>query len=69
MTRNRNEFLLDEKNTAEFDCMDCGCHVIAIFPSGVPSTPLQCTTCEWIREFIADPEEAKRLRSRFGDGS
>jgi hypothetical protein len=44
----------------EFDCTDCGCHVVNFRPDPVP--PL-CLSCTWIRRHVpAEHQEATRER-------
>lgn len=49
----------------EFDCNDCGSHVLAY--GDVPDPPpIRCGRCNWIREFVR-PHERGEVRSRFYD--
>lgn len=52
----------------EFDCLDCGCHVYA-FGRAPNLPPVRCGVCAWIAEYVTDPAEATRIRSRMADGS
>jgi hypothetical protein len=48
----------------EFDCEGCGVHVFAFGRDTVPLTHL-CATCEWLCEFVPDPEELMAVRRRL----
>jgi predicted RNA-binding Zn-ribbon protein involved in translation (DUF1610 family) len=48
----------------EFDCADCGRHVIG-FAISDPSGPERCTSCDWIRRNIP-PEHHTEARERLG---
>ena len=39
----------------EFDCEGCGGHVVATGRDTIPRSGL-CATCEWLCEFVPDPE-------------
>jgi hypothetical protein len=45
---------------AEFDCPDCGWHVIS-YP-GVRNGRGRCLTCDWLAEHVDDSGERDRLR-------
>jgi hypothetical protein len=40
----------------EFDCEGCGTHVFEFRREAVPTSQL-CATCEWLCEFVPDPDE------------
>ena len=40
----------------EFDCEGCGVHVLSFGRDRVPVSHL-CATCEWLCEFVPDPDE------------
>ena len=48
----------------EYDCADCGRHVIAFGFYGVAESGKRCS-CDWIRENIP-PEEAANVRELLG---
>lgn len=47
----------------EFTCDACD-QLIYSFPTCVPP-PTRCRTCQWLEEFIDDPDERERLRTRL----
>jgi hypothetical protein len=47
----------------EYDCADCGRHVIALF--GLPEAPRRCGSCQWIRDNVA-PGGQEAVRERLG---
>jgi hypothetical protein len=47
----------------EYDCEGCGVHVIAIGIDAAPSHQF-CGVCEWLCEFVTDPEEIEAIRKR-----
>jgi hypothetical protein len=49
----------------EYDCTDCGRHVIAYGFFGVVEPGKRCTSCDWIRELIPPIEQAE-MRERLG---
>jgi hypothetical protein len=51
-------------NSREFDCADCGRHVVsfAIFD---PAGPPRCMSCDWIRRNLT-PEHHAAARERLG---
>jgi hypothetical protein len=53
-------------NPIEFDCQDCRCHVYS-FGRMTEPLPIRCSVCAWVNEYVADPEEARRIRARLGD--
>ena len=46
----------------EFDCIDCGIHVVAFNYLAAANSQDLCFTCQWIRS-IEDPEEREKLRA------
>ena len=46
----------------EFDCPDCGNHIYST-PRRVPP-PTGCATCQWLNEYVSDPEEREAIRQR-----
>lgn len=46
---------------SEFDCEGCGVHVYSFGTSQIPKSHM-CGTCEWMNEFVPDPEEMMKLR-------
>lgn len=54
------EAFRDRDSTAEFDCLDCGAHVISFAHRGPPI----CAACRFIRENPSLPEDVRaRLRA------
>ena len=50
----------------EFDCADCGQHVVAWgFYGGVAEPGKRCANCDWIRDHVA-PEHHAAIRERLG---
>jgi DNA-directed RNA polymerase subunit RPC12/RpoP len=49
----------------EYDCSDCGRHVIAFGFFGEAEAGKRCNSCQWIREDIA-PELHGVVRERLG---
>jgi hypothetical protein len=49
----------------DFICADCGCRVYSWRRAKRP--PLRCGICEWVAEYVDDPEEAERIRQRLRD--
>jgi len=49
----------------EYDCVDCGRHVIAFGFDGVAEPGKRCASCDWIREHI-QPEGAAEVREQLG---
>lgn len=49
----------------EYDCVDCGRHVIAFGFYGVAEPGKRCASCDWIRVHI-QLEEAAEVRERLG---
>jgi hypothetical protein len=47
--------------TVEYDCEGCGVHVINFGRDRVPVSGF-CAVCEWLCEFVPDPEEMMALR-------
>jgi hypothetical protein len=45
----------------EFDCIDCGMHVVSWGPMVANDQDL-CVTCAWLRT-VADETERRRLRT------
>lgn len=41
----------------EFDCQDCGRHVIMFMRGG--NSPTHCSSCAWVNEFIEGAEQAE----------
>jgi len=50
---------------SEFDCEGCGAHVFALGRARVPRSGF-CALCEWLCEFVPDPQEMMDLRARIG---
>jgi hypothetical protein len=50
------------EQTMEFDCADCGRHVLCF---GYTIAPLICSSCEWVRAWIP-PEQQAETRQRMG---
>ena len=46
----------------EFDCPDCGNHIYSA-PKREPP-PTVCCTCQWLNEYVSDPEEREAIRQR-----
>jgi hypothetical protein len=44
----------------EFDCEDCGVHVISPGPRHGPAN--RCAGCQWLSEITVSPEERASLR-------
>jgi hypothetical protein len=51
-------------NDIEFNCEGCGVHVVAFGLATIPKTGL-CAMCEWLCEFVPDPEEMMAVRQRL----
>jgi predicted RNA-binding Zn-ribbon protein involved in translation (DUF1610 family) len=49
----------------EYDCPDCGQHVIAFGFFGVAEPDKRCAECDWIRKHIP-PAEQTAVRARLG---
>jgi hypothetical protein len=52
--------MTESNETCEFDCVDCGAHVVSSDP--VTNDQKLCGVCQWLRG-VADPVERKRLRA------
>ena len=48
----------------EYDCSDCGRHVIAFGFFGAAEAGKRCNSCEWVRENIP-PEHQAAIRERL----
>lgn len=51
--------------TIEYDCEGCGMYITNTSRDTVPVSRL-CMMCEWLCEFVPDPEEMMALRRRQG---
>ena len=49
----------------EYDCSDCGQHVIAFGFFGTAEPGTRCSSCEWISRNVA-PEHEAAVRDRLG---
>ena len=49
----------------EFDCEGCGGHVVATGRDTIPRSGLECATCEWLCEFVPDPEAMMEVRKHL----
>ena len=49
----------------EYDCTDCGRHVIAFGFFGEAEAEKRCNSCQWIRDNVA-PEHHGDARERLG---
>jgi hypothetical protein len=51
--------------SVEFDCEGCAARV---FDAGRDTVPRHsfCCVCEWLCEFVTDPEEMQAIRERQG---
>jgi len=49
----------------EYDCPDCGLHIIAFGFYGVAAPGKRCASCDWIRENVP-PEHHTLMRERLG---
>jgi DNA-directed RNA polymerase subunit RPC12/RpoP len=49
----------------EYDCADCGQHVVAWGFYGVAEPGKRCHSCDWIRDHVA-PEHQAAMRERLG---
>jgi DNA-directed RNA polymerase subunit RPC12/RpoP len=49
----------------EYDCTDCGRHVIAFGFFGAAEAEERCNSCQWIRDNVA-PEHHGDARERLG---
>jgi hypothetical protein len=47
---------------SEYDCIDCGVHVVQIAPPPVPGS--RCAGCQWIAA-IPDPAHRAALRAQL----
>lgn len=47
----------------EFDCQDCGLHVISIGPRHHPAH--RCAGCQWLAETVMPPEQRAGLRKEM----
>lgn len=45
----------------EYDCEGCGIHVFGFGRDTVPKSHM-CATCEWMCEFIPDPQKMMDMR-------
>jgi hypothetical protein len=50
--------------TVEFDCEGCGDHVWAVGSDTVPEHRM-CCVCDWLCEWVRDPEEIVKLRKEL----
>ena len=50
----------------EFDCEGCGAHVYGVGRDTMPPSRM-CATCEWMCEFLPDPDEFWAVYSRSRD--
>jgi hypothetical protein len=48
--------------TIEFDCVDCGRHVVSF---GYDPPDRRCASCAWVRDYVA-PEHQDDARERLG---
>jgi hypothetical protein len=48
----------------EFDCEGCAVHVVSYGTDAIPRHHF-CCMCEWLEEFVTDPEEMMILRKRL----
>jgi hypothetical protein len=46
--------------TVEFDCVDCGWHVVDV--AGIRGPRARCLSCEWLAE-IPEPADREALRA------
>ena len=51
----------------EFDCQDCGGHVVR-FGVAAPPVPPRCLICSWLAD-ISDAGEREQLRARFQENA
>jgi hypothetical protein len=51
-------------NPIEFDCTDCGCHVVSFIVD--PPDPALCLSCMFLRNSIEDPAERAKIRKHLG---
>lgn len=51
----------------EWDCQDCGCHVLGFGYSRQPDA-LRCATCQWLIDFVPCQQEREELRALLRDG-
>jgi DNA-directed RNA polymerase subunit RPC12/RpoP len=49
----------------EYDCVDCGQHVVAWEFYGTTEPGKRCNSCDWIRDHVA-PEHHAAVRERLG---
>jgi hypothetical protein len=49
--------------SVEFDCEGCGARVFAVGIDAVPRHGF-CCVCEWLCEFVTDPESIQAIRER-----
>jgi hypothetical protein len=47
----------------EFDCEDCGLHVVSIGPRHNPA--MRCAGCQWLTEITVPPDERASLRQHM----
>jgi hypothetical protein len=48
----------------EFDCVECGDHVVALALNEPPPSR-RCATCQWLADNIDDPVEREKVRARL----
>jgi transcription elongation factor Elf1 len=49
-----------------FNCEGCGYQVHALDLDKIPETYM-CSVCEWLCEFVVDPEEISIIRKQIDD--
>jgi hypothetical protein len=49
----------------EYDCADCGRHIVAFGFFGAAEAGQRCNSCQWVRENIP-PEHQAIIRERLG---
>ena len=59
------------EDVREFDCADCGAHVVQIIPAAANDQDV-CAECGWLRS-VEDPQDRENLRvflnrTRMPDG-
>lgn len=54
----------DPRAMIEFDCEGCGVHVLGFGRDTIPLSHM-CGLCEWLCEFVPDPEAMMKLRGHM----
>jgi hypothetical protein len=55
--------IAEMRDADEFDCRDCGDHIVSLPPTDPP--PTLCGMCRHFREFVPDKQEREAIRKRL----